>query len=194
MAIAVAEKFCPKCGETKALSEFYKDKTRKDGVYSYCKPCSISRVSIWQKANKDKVNANYRKNYSLHLESSQEKRRERVQKFYNNHKEEEIQRTSDYNKANLHIKVASEQRRRIRKKDNGIFAVSSKEIQHILSLPCVECASTDRVTLDHIIPISKGGRHSIGNLQPLCSRCNSSKNDKVMTEWRYRRGSLRRVK
>jgi len=32
-------KRCPKCGEVKKLSQFYKNKNNKDGVFSYCKEC-----------------------------------------------------------------------------------------------------------------------------------------------------------
>jgi hypothetical protein len=32
-------KRCPRCGETKPLSAFHKNKWRRDGVQTYCKPC-----------------------------------------------------------------------------------------------------------------------------------------------------------
>jgi 5-methylcytosine-specific restriction endonuclease McrA len=38
--------------------------------------------------------------------------------------------------------------------------------------------------LDHVIPISRGGAHSIGNLLPACGRCNRSKKDRLLIEWK----------
>ena len=42
-------------------------------------------------------------------------------------------------------------------------------------LRCVVCGSTDRLTIDHIVPVSKGGTNDIDNLQSMCQPCNSSK-------------------
>ncbi len=40
---------------------------------------------------------------------------------------------------------------------------------------CSICGSTENLTLDHIIPKSKGGSDDSDNLRILCNRCNSSK-------------------
>ena len=43
---------------------------------------------------------------------------------------------------------------------------------------CQICGSEDNLTIDHIVPISKGGTSDLDNLQPLCKSCNSSKGAK----------------
>lgn len=53
---------------------------------------------------------------------------------------------------------------------------------------CAYCDSrTDRLTMDHVIPLSRGGRHAIGNVLPICGWCNSSKSAAFLVEWRRRR-------
>ena len=43
---------------------------------------------------------------------------------------------------------------------------------------CRCCNSTDKPTLDHIIPVSAGGENELKNLQVLCRSCNSRKGAK----------------
>lgn len=43
---------------------------------------------------------------------------------------------------------------------------------------CVVCGATEDLTIDHIVPLSKGGLNIIDNVQPLCRRCNSSKGNR----------------
>lgn len=40
-------------------------------------------------------------------------------------------------------------------------------------------------TADHIIPVSKNGTNEVSNLLPACTRCNSSRQDKVLVRLRY---------
>lgn len=42
---------------------------------------------------------------------------------------------------------------------------------------CLHCGSQESLTLDHIIPFSRGGTTSDDNLQTLCRSCNSKKGD-----------------
>lgn len=45
---------------------------------------------------------------------------------------------------------------------------------------CLICGKeTERLTRDHIIPLSKGGRHTADNIQALCRSCNSRKNNRL---------------
>ena len=44
---------------------------------------------------------------------------------------------------------------------------------------CRECGSSYDLEVDHIFPISKGGKSTFDNLQTLCHRCNSMKSNTV---------------
>lgn len=43
---------------------------------------------------------------------------------------------------------------------------------------CQRCGARRRLSIDHIIPRSKGGTDDLANLQTLCSPCNSGKRDR----------------
>jgi 5-methylcytosine-specific restriction endonuclease McrA len=40
---------------------------------------------------------------------------------------------------------------------------------------CQVCLALEDLTVDHIIPIARGGTHARTNLQVLCRACNSAK-------------------
>ena len=51
---------------------------------------------------------------------------------------------------------------------------------------CVYCAAPldiDIATIDHVLPLAKGGVHSPGNLVAACGRCNRLKGDLLPTEF-----------
>lgn len=47
---------------------------------------------------------------------------------------------------------------------------------------CQYCGNGKHLTLDHVIPRSKGGSHSWNNIVTACEKCNSRKGDRTPTE------------
>jgi hypothetical protein len=48
---------------------------------------------------------------------------------------------------------------------------------------CIYCGSHDQLTLDHLLPRSRGGPDSSDNAVWVCKRCNSAKGDRRLYEW-----------
>jgi len=51
---------------------------------------------------------------------------------------------------------------------------------------CHYCGGTFRpgeLTLDHLVPLVRGGRSSKGNCVPACKSCNNIKKDLLPVEW-----------
>ena len=77
------------------------------------------------------------------------------------------------------------------KKDGQPLEVTRKELQALLSAfdgKCVYCDATEEETgqpfhVDHIIPVSKSGRHHISNLVVACPSCNAQKGNRPFFEF-----------
>lgn len=54
---------------------------------------------------------------------------------------------------------------------------------------CAYCGSAERITIDHVLALSKGGLDESSNLAPACRSCNSSKRAQLVEGW-YRRQSF----
>ena len=63
-------KTCSKCGVEKPLTEFSKNRSRKDGLFHYCKPCSVAaaRASASKPAGKLRAQSWKLKQYGISLE------------------------------------------------------------------------------------------------------------------------------
>lgn len=44
---------------------------------------------------------------------------------------------------------------------------------------CAECGSKNNLTVDHVIPVSRGGTNHPANLQILCEKCNGRKSNRL---------------
>ena len=54
---------------------------------------------------------------------------------------------------------------------------------------CAYCGVDGDLQVEHVIPISKGGEHHLGNIVPACQRCNYSKRSAPAEKW-YRAQSF----
>jgi len=52
---------------------------------------------------------------------------------------------------------------------------------------CCYCGTTENLTLEHIVPISKGGLHMLDNILWACGSCNSSKHDETFIIWLWKK-------
>lgn len=201
---AVDRKLCAKCGVELPLSEFVTVKSRNTyRLFSWCKPCkreyskqlyhnqteekkaaAKETQKKYVEANREKVLASRKK----WREENPERYAARKQEYYLRTRERDRERKAGYKaryvRENKERVNNTTQRRRARKKQNGVCVVTAKELQRIYSSPCLYCGSTTQISVDHVIPIYRGGRHSIGNLVPACKACNSSKGTKLITEWK----------
>lgn len=200
----VERKLCAKCGVELPLSEFVTVKSRNTyRLFSWCKACKRDYAKAryhnrsdeqkalaketqkkYVEANRDRVLASRKK----WQEENSERYAARKQEYYLRTKERDKERKAEYKhryvRENKEKVNNSTQRRRAKKKQNGVCLVTAKEIRRIYSSPCLYCGSTTQISVDHVVPIYRGGRHSIGNLAPACKLCNSSKGSKFLTEWK----------
>lgn len=48
---------------------------------------------------------------------------------------------------------------------------------------CAYCGANGDLQVEHVVPISKGGEHHLGNILPACQSCNYSKGSKDAEAW-----------
>lgn len=84
-------KTCRKCGEVKALGEFYKSKESQDGLYRHCKTCQNAMTKDWFKRNKQRVNELAREFHHRH----RDKRITYMRDYYSKNRKRETMKAVD---------------------------------------------------------------------------------------------------
>ncbi len=72
-----------------------------------------------------------------------------------------------------HIRLTVDHKERIWK----VPAVNRREVLRRDKHTCQYCGNTKHLTLDHVIPVSKGGTHTWDNIVAACEMCNNRKGD-----------------
>lgn len=180
-------KKCTVCGKEKPATEF---------VYRICKECKYKNKRDWYSRSVLKVKE-YNKKWQLEHPEYEKlyKRKEREKdpqkvnsyklKLYYAKHEQYRDSAKKWRDANPEKAKAPVRNRRAQKKNrNG--KITAEEWTLILqkyNYTCLCCGRKEpeiKITLDHVIPLSKGGLHKIDNAQPLCYSCNSRKGTKTI--------------
>jgi 5-methylcytosine-specific restriction endonuclease McrA len=154
---------CIRCGDIKADEEFRFDAPR-DRWFPYCRACERAYKSAWQRERRlaDPV-----------------WQAERVRRDRERHPE----RFAAYDRKRGAGHAASELRRRDQKALTSDGSVDREEIykrDNAICGLCGEFVPWDLFEIDHIVPLSRGGRHIAVNVQVSHGRCNRRKHDKPL--------------
>jgi len=91
----------------------------------------------------------------------------------------------------ISARLSNQRRRSLKKEDVKINNQTLKEIFEKQTI-CFKCGTSDRLVLDHNIPLSKGGKLTYDNVVVLCNTCNSRKNAKDPKDF-YTKEELERL-
>lgn len=152
----------------------------------------------YKKSHKGKLNRrqSYQRNLDKVLEYSKEyylKNRKFLDEYRKNWKKNNQDKSRQYSKSyrDRHPEIVTLSTKKRRERLNsiqGTFTLAEwNSLCDSYGNRCLKCGRGDvKLTIDHIIPISKNGSNSIDNIQPLCQSCNSSKGTKIID---YRNGA-----
>jgi len=133
--------------------------------YSENRENEIKRCSEWNKRNPDVVARNMRRCRNKNPEHYREYAKNYVQANKDKY------RIYDHNKR---------VKRRAQINGNKLTLADWKLIKENFNNICFYCKSSNKkLTIDHYIPLSRGGEHIISNIVPACSLCNSRKTNKM---------------
>jgi 5-methylcytosine-specific restriction endonuclease McrA len=185
---------CYHCKEDLPVEVFGKNRTKRRGVQDYCRDCMTVAVVAshkknplwkaykkqWAEKNKDKVAAHFKKWYAVAGRA-----------FYKAHADAYREVKLAWAHRNReHCRLNSEAYR-IRKiaapgtlTKQQWFEVIAKH--DWCCAYCGEPLNHNTLSMDHVIPLARGGSHEAANIVPACRACNASKGKKLLGEWTSR--------
>lgn len=209
-------KICTACNKSILLSGFSKDKSTKDGFCYKCKTCTKEYKQQYKINNRETI-ANGNK---IYREKNLEKIKEEKKKYYTKNKDKISKKCKQYytdnknnilktckiyrenNKEKIRAYSRTEKGRAIMAKSKGFRRmkkrkgdVTSSQIEELIkkSNVCYWCGIkiiNHEMHIDHYVPLSKGGEHTISNLVVSCPACNLKKSAKDPLEFANSIGRL----
>ena len=193
--MAPTSRKCTKCGVEKPLTEFHKQARGLYGVRSQCKACVAAAQRTCRCGAPAKnhgkcsdCNQAYMTQYRS-TERGRERLNEGSRKSYRRKQEREpgaaARATAAWRAKNPEaqklVSRAYVARRRARKMGAQAEAFTTQELYDHWAAhelwACTYCGAPWE-HMDHFVPLTRGGAHSLDNLVPACAACNLAKSDK----------------
>ena len=187
---------CKECVKLRT-QEYYRENKAKINMksvekYKENRDEIIEKSCKYYENNKEKI-AKYKARYQV---SNKENLAIKKSIYYGNNKDKCIESSKEWmiNNRDKWLRIQSKSRfknrdkinahrhkRRVIASEGDLTGSQWKEIKLSNNYSCVHCGKREpniKLTIDHIVPLSKGGLHTMSNVQPLCKSCNSKKGNR----------------
>lgn len=132
-----------------------------------CRSCVSARRAKYYQRNKESIGQKTKEYAQTHIEQA------------NCYKKKWVERNPEKRRDSLRL---SEQRRRAAKRNVEYEYFSKSDVLEKWGNHCFYC-NGDFEHIDHYIPLSKGGSHTLDNVRPSCASCNQKKYVKMPDEF-----------
>lgn len=166
----MAVKTCTGCSLELLLTRFSVRRASKDGLQPRCKTCDDAKHAEYYAEHLDEITAYKARYYAERHDTA----RASQARYYAADPERVLARSAA-SRAVRHGAII------------GFIPLDiKKRLARLFGQQCMApgCEKTDRLQLDHVIPLSKKGAHTVENFQLLCESCNQAKRDHLEADYR----------
>lgn len=186
-------KVCTKCAARLPLDDFYRERRQPDGRRSICRRCHAAYMKAyreanpekiregetrWRKSNQEWVNERNRRNQEKRGAEGRDKRNAYLRAYRAANPEKTAAKLRAYAKRYPDKVRARCALRRARMRGAAVCDFTTAQWEVIKAAYhhcCAYCGELKPLTIDHVIPLSKGGNHTASNIVPACRSCNGRK-------------------
>lgn len=193
--MTILHKTCTQCKVSKPLDEFPPDRRNADGKQAKCRVCRATNQRDYIRQYPDKkreADKRYRQEHAEQVQTRKKKwaqeNREHTNQWYVEWRRKNPERSSANVRASRarHPESARVVRERYRSRRQGaegnctIAEWKAVLLRYAPDGRCLACGQSRPLTMDHVVPLSRGGANTPDNLQPLCRSCNTRKGRSII--------------
>lgn len=170
-----SEKRCNGCDAIKTLSAFPRAAGMRDGRLNKCFVCMNSDRRAQYAANPERVKRNRQRFLEQHPDYDRQKAREHYARC---DKEHAARVHRAWIERNPGYRSLSTKKRRAMKKGAPVCDLTPQQWRDLLGYfqnRCAYCGEEKHLCQEHLVPLSRGGSHTVNNIVPACRECNSRK-------------------